>query len=413
MTDVKKLGIYGGTFDPFHAGHYAAATAFVNVMHLDKLLLIPAKLPPHKSVRDGDDAEKRLQMLMAQFGEDEKIVPCDHEMRRDGVSYSVYTLRHFAKQAQELYMLVGTDMFLSLDRWYLPEEIFSLCTVVCFGREGDGRLYGDIMKKKSEYEKNFGAKIAVPDYSPIELSSTYVREVLEKGGDASELVPDKIYRYIRDHGMYRIYSEDDIEYLKERMPEYVQGKRLEHVYSVERCADRICDIQGIGGQERLKIRIAALLHDIAKAYDKTSHTELAEELSVKLSENDINAPATLHALNGAYLAKRDFPRTVDNEIADMIHYHCTGKANMTDGEKIVFLADYIEPGRDNPACERVRNAYFDNNNEKNIHYRLDRAVFLAYDLTVSFLKRKGGFIHPDTLDGIESVRVKIEQYGKG
>ncbi len=414
MNSVNRLGIYGGTFDPFHMGHYMAAKAFADVLSLDLLLLMPAKIPPHKQPRDGDDPQKRLEMLRLQFAAEKKIVPCDYEIGQEGVSYTVLTLRHFSKQAKELYLLVGTDMFLTLDKWYLANEIFSLCTVVCFAREEDGRYYSDIVKKKEEYERNFGATVVLPEYSPIEISSTHVRQMLENGEDASELIPDKIYGYILKNGMYgKMYDRNDIEYLKGRMPDYVSGSRLEHVYSVEDCARRICEIQGIRGQEQIKIRIAALLHDIAKSYDGGKQLCLAEELGSKLSENDINAPSTLHAFNGAYLAKRDFPNLVDGEIFGMIKYHCTGRAEMSNGEKIVFLADYIEPGRDNSACARVREAYFENNNEKNLQYRLDRAVFLAYDLTVGFLKRKGGFIHPDTLYGLESIKREIEEHEKG
>ncbi len=408
MKRVKRLGIYGGTFDPYHVGHHAAATAFVDIMSLDKLLLIPAKIPPHKQMRQDDDPYRRLEMLTAQYGEDGVICPCDYELRQDGVSYTVYTLSHFSKFADRIFMLVGTDMFLTLDRWYQADKIFSLCAVVCFGREGDGRRYGEIMAKKTEYERLFDAKILVPDYSPIEISSTYVREMLESGQDTHSLVPDKIAEYIRSCGMYRIYTEDDIKYIKDRLGQYISGHRLQHSLSVEECADRICAVQGIGGQMRMKIRIGALLHDIAKAHDG-DQLSLSQRLGANPTAEDIKAPATLHALNGAYLARRDFINTVDDEIFGMIRYHCTGKANMTVGEKIVFLADYIEPGRDNAACVRVRNTYFDNNNEKNLQYRLDTAVFLAYDLTVGYLESKGGFIHTDTLLGRDCIKAEIEK----
>ncbi len=413
MKRVKKLGIYGGTFDPFHIGHYKAANAFAELLKLDKLLLMPAKIPPHKQVREDDDPQKRLEMLQAQFKGHDIIEPCDYELTQKGISYSVLTLRHFSQYAEELYMLVGTDMFLTLDRWYLSEEIFSLCCVVCFAREDDSEKYKQMIEKKAEYEKKFNARIILPEYEPLEMSSTYVKQIITDGDDASSLLPHKVYKYIIDNGMYKgKYSEKDIEFLKGKIGDYVSGVRLEHVLSVEECAHEICKVQGIGGQYCLKVRIAALLHDIAKAYDDGRQLDLARRLGTKLSENDINAPKTLHALNGAYLAKKEFPDIVDDDIFGMIKYHCTGKPDMTNGEKIVFLADYAEPKRQHASCISVRNAYFDNNNEKNLQYRLDTAVFLAYDLTVGFLKHKGCFIHPDTLDGYEQIKEAIEN-GKG
>lgn len=198
------------------------------------------------------------------------------------------------------------------------------------------------------------------------------------------------------------YTENDIEYLKKEIEKYENGNRLLHSLSVEQCAKELCKTQGIGGQAELKIRIAALLHDITK--QERDQRELFDSLGMTFTENDRLSPQTLHARTGAYMAKKLYPTLVDGQIADMIYCHCTGKKIMSIDEKIVFLADYIEPRREHEACKRLRKYYFSHKNEKNPSDILDTAVFLAYDLTVRDLTGKGAFIHPDTLEGLEYAK---------
>ncbi len=207
-----------------------------------------------------------------------------------------------------------------------------------------------------------------------------------------------------------VYTESDIEFLKSELYKYENADRLEHSLSVEKCISDICRTQNVSDNECFKMRIAGLLHDITRQRDTDEQRELFRRLGLELTENDELSPSTLHARTGAYLAQRLYPSLVDDDIRDMIYCHCTGKAKMSLGEKIVFLADYIEPKRKHDACIRLRNYYFFENNEKNVSYRLDRAVFLAYDLTVRNLTEKKAFIHPDTLIGMEYMKCELKKY---
>lgn len=207
-----------------------------------------------------------------------------------------------------------------------------------------------------------------------------------------------------------IYTEIDIEFLKKELYKYESGERLEHSLSVEKTVNDICKTQNVSEQDCLQMRIAGLLHDITRQKGTEEQKELFSKLGLEFTENDSRSPATLHARTGAYLAEVLYPTLVNDSIRDMIYCHCTGKEKMNLGEKIVFLADYIEPRRKHEACIWLRNYYFFENNEKNPLYRLDRAVFLAYDLTVRNLKEKKSFIHPDTLLGMEYVKCELEKY---
>ena len=133
-----KIGIYGGTFNPIHAGHMEAARFAAEYLALDTLYLIPAGLPPHKRLaEDTPDAEHRLNMAKLAAGTMGKNVKVlDLELNRTGKSYTVDTLRELKAihPEDELYFFMGTDMFLTFQKWYHPEEIVKLCTLCAFGR---------------------------------------------------------------------------------------------------------------------------------------------------------------------------------------------------------------------------------------------------------------------------------------
>lgn len=130
-----KVGIYGGTFDPPHLGHMRAARAALGLLGLDELILIPAKQPPHKALSEGSaPAEDRLAMtgLMADGLLDERVSVSRIELDREGKSYTADTLReiHEQRPEDELFLLMGTDMYLTFQDWYKPEEIARLATLV-------------------------------------------------------------------------------------------------------------------------------------------------------------------------------------------------------------------------------------------------------------------------------------------
>ena len=135
-----KIGIYGGTFNPPHLGHLTAAAAVIATLKLDKLLLIPASIPPHKDLPAGSaTAEQRLEMTrMAgeQLGLGGKVETLDMEVRRAGKSFTSDTLAELKAQfpEDELWLLMGTDMFLSFETWHEPEKIASLAGIAAFGR---------------------------------------------------------------------------------------------------------------------------------------------------------------------------------------------------------------------------------------------------------------------------------------
>lgn len=199
----KKVGIYGGTFAPPHKGHVKAARHFIKCAKLDELLITVTYTPPHKQVKGDAEPYQRLEMARLAFGKIKKAVVSDYEIEKKGVSYTKDTLRHFKTEENELYLLVGDDMFLTLDEWRSPDEIFALCTVVCFPRDDDGAILEKIQAKKKEYEEKFSARIMTPEYTVYELSSTEIREDIKNGRSVSDKITKEVLDYINEHGLYR------------------------------------------------------------------------------------------------------------------------------------------------------------------------------------------------------------------
>ena len=198
-----RTGIFGGTFSPIHAGHIKAAKAFLSELSLDVLYVIPDRIPPHKQITGKDDPWLRLEMVKKAFEGDEKIVVSDVELRREGKSYTVDTLRELTAPDTRLFLFCGTDMFLTLDQWYCADEIFKLCYPIYIRRENDQFITNKILKKIGEYTEKYNAVVRRVVTEPIELSSSRVRKTLREGGDISGMVDPKVKMYIDDHGLFR------------------------------------------------------------------------------------------------------------------------------------------------------------------------------------------------------------------
>lgn len=201
-----RIGIYGGSFSPPHTGHISLAEEFIRFAELDRLLVMPAGNPPHKKIDGGADAAARLEMCRAAFSNiSPRVEVSEYEAVRTDPCYTVDTLRHFSSEG-DLFLLCGSDMFLTLDRWRDPCGIFSLCTVVCGTRVDDVKTRDALATAAESYRKNFGAEVMVMDHSPVEVSSTAVREALGRGEKPQEIT-DEVFGVIERLGLYGYKKE--------------------------------------------------------------------------------------------------------------------------------------------------------------------------------------------------------------
>jgi nicotinate-nucleotide adenylyltransferase len=197
----KRIGIFGGTFNPPHNGHISAAREFINKISLDELLIIPAYIPPHKEYKGSVSPADRLEMCRIAFSGIEGAAVSDIEITRGGQSFTYLTLQELSSEDKDLFFLVGTDMFLTLDSWVKPEVIFNLASICYVRRETDESNSALIEEKRELYIKKFGARIYPVDSSVVEISSTDIREDILNNPD-SDYVPKAVLNYIREKELY-------------------------------------------------------------------------------------------------------------------------------------------------------------------------------------------------------------------
>ncbi len=200
---MLRVGIYGGAFSPIHKGHIEAAKAFIDQMWLDVLFVIPTGLSPHKEMDKGALAEDRMEMCRLAFRGVEGVIVSDFEIKREGESYSVDTLREFSGDDRRLFMLCGTDMMLTLDEWDYVDEIFKLSYPVYIRREKDESLDKKIVEKNTFFHEKYGKHVIKLDAPVIEISSSRLREMLRRGEDTSEYIDSEVLKYIKEKGLYR------------------------------------------------------------------------------------------------------------------------------------------------------------------------------------------------------------------
>ncbi|MBE6636087.1 MAG: nicotinate (nicotinamide) nucleotide adenylyltransferase [Ruminococcaceae bacterium] len=200
---TERIGIYGGTFSPPHIGHVRAAEVFLSEMSLDKLLVIPTFEPPHKDFHNEASTAERLEMCRLAFSDIPNCEISDLEILRGGKSYTYLTLEALMGEGRELYMLVGTDMMLTLDEWKNPERIFAAASICYVRRETDPESKRRLDEKIRLYESRFGARIYAISNKVIEISSSELRAAIANGKKLGDYLSGSVKEYIADRGLYR------------------------------------------------------------------------------------------------------------------------------------------------------------------------------------------------------------------
>ena len=385
-----KIGIYGGTFNPPHLGHMAAAKTAVQVLGLDKLILIPAATPPHKQLPEGSaTAQQRLEM--ARLMADNLDLPgvaqvSDIELRREGKSYTSDTLVAMAAlyPDAELWLLMGTDMFLSLQNWHEPEKIMSLAGICAFGRtEQDGEEL--FAPQRAFLQEKYNARlttITLPGL--VDISSTRLRELLEQGA-GREYLCDAVYGYILMNGLYGTKADLknlDLPELRACSYSMVRAKRIPHIKGTEEEAVRLAKRWGV---DELTARRAAILHDCTKYLELDEQLALCRKYGVELDGLEQRAVKLLHSKTGACIAKHIFGE--DEQVYQAIFWHTTGKADMSLLEKVIYLADYIEPTRDFDGVEPLRALAYED---------IDKALLMGMNMTIEEMEQRGNPVHRNT-----------------
>lgn len=382
---MAKIGIFGGSFDPPHLGHILALEEFQKKLELDLVLVIPTGEPPHKMLTVGSaSSEQRLAMTRLAVKHLPFAQVSDLELLRSGASYTSDTLLQLRAcyPTDTFYLLMGTDMFLSFSSWHDTPTIVEQAILVGAyrGEERAEQLYSCA----DELREKLHAQCIVLENSCLPYSSTGTRAMIafQYG---SEYVSESVYRYICENGLY--YSNADLNNLDfDRLSQVSLSlhdrKRVAHVIG---CSNTAAELALRYGENVENARRAGILHDITKALGSSEQLKLCDRYDIILNHFYRENTKLLHAKTGSAIAERLFGE--NTEVCDAICWHTTGRVNMTTLEKILYLADYVEPNRCFPSVEALRKLTFSD---------LDLAMELGLEMTLEQLNQNHRQINEDS-----------------
>ncbi len=195
---VRRIGVFGGTFNPVHHGHLINIELIKEKFNLDLVLLIPDKIPVHKTVADNILPSDRYKMVELAIAGMNGFKVSDIELSRESASYTVTTLEELKAiyPGDELYLIIGSDSFNELDTWKEFKKILSEYPVIVMQRNGDERLRDDLL--------SLAVQVELHKESMIEISSSMIRERVKKGIPIRYLTTDDVISYICEKGLYKI-----------------------------------------------------------------------------------------------------------------------------------------------------------------------------------------------------------------
>ena len=315
---MSNIVVFGGTFDPVHNGHLRIAEEASKKFNAS-IIFVPAKSPRWKTPEE--TSNQRLDMLkIALKSVNFKYEIDDFELNsKDEINYSIDTVKYFKKKYpnDNIYFLIGADQVNKFRDWKDAKELSSLAHILYVSRPGF-ELNQDIIKEFNMENLGFEKSGAV--------SSSDIREL--KSID----LPLDVLKYIEKNRLYFV----------KKMSEILPNKRLDHSIEVANLSLEVAKVNKL--EPLIDYFVAALLHDLGKAYTKDDENTLSLMKQNYREYLDL-PPFAYHQFVGEFLAKREFG-IKNEEILDAIKFHCTGKANMTTLGMVIYACDKIEPTRD-------------------------------------------------------------------
>ena len=342
-----KIAMFGGSFNPPHMGHVEAARSVIASIHPDRLLIMPTCVSPHKAMAgDTPPPEKRLELCRLAFAGLPEAEVSDLEMRRAGKSYTVDTLQQLKElyPDAELTLVMGTDMILSLESWKDPETIMQLAQIAVLLRE-DGEKDA-VLKQIDHLQTVYDAKVQLLEAAVYPATSTEIRAELKQAEKPAELGEEE-YAYIVKHLLYGARAE--LCSLREKGLAMLKPNRVKHVLGVEQEAVKLAKRWG---EDEYMAAAAGILHDCTKKLTTDEQLNLCKKYGIILDTFEEGFEKALHQMTGAAVAEHEFGAC--KAICEAIRWHTTAKPEMTTLEKVVYLADYIEPNRDFEGVDRMR-----------------------------------------------------------
>lgn len=355
-----RLGVFGGTFDPIHNGHLRIAELAYSRLRLDKLLFVPNANPPHKPNVFATPLQ-RYKMVEEAIKTNLHFDIEDYELKSSSFSYTYRTLDYLYKKYNkpEIFFICGADNVTNVSNWKRPDLILKYAKIAFVTRPG--------YEYDTDAFEKFNGRAIFLEFSGIDISSTKIRKRIKSNKDINGLLPESVQEYIINNYLYKYDN------LKAQLKTYINPRRYEHSLNVADVAVKLAERYSVDSE---KAYIAGLLHDCAKDVDYTRQLNLIKEYSeFEPMLNELSYPKVLHALTGTIIAKRDF-NILDKEILSAIRYHTLGSIKMTPLDKVIYIADMIEPGRTHKGIEILREMAYNN---------INQAIIQSIDNTISYI----------------------------
>lgn len=384
-----KIAIMGGTFDPIHIGHLVTAEAVRHEFNIDQVLFVPTGNPPHKAGMGITSAEHRYLMTVLATAANAHFSVSRIEIDREGATYTVDTIKELSRMYgadTKLYFITGADAVHEILTWKNPEELLQLCTFVAVTRPGYQKQ--ELLNHVENLRVQYHSSIKFLEVPALAISSSDIRRRVKEDSPIKYLVTGEVENYIYKHQLYThpvSFNQQLVSKMNAYVKERLSPGRYKHTQGVVEMAMELANRHHIDGD---KVFIAALFHDIGKELAQEECLRLCEKYHVSIDEFERENPHLLHGKVGAILLERDWGVT-DPSILNSIRYHTIGRPDMTDLEKIIYLADMIERGRKPyPALEQIRRL---------AKHDLNKAMYTALASSKAYVTDKLGHpMHPIT-----------------
>lgn len=444
---TRRIGIMGGTFNPIHNGHLNIIRQAREQFGLDEVWLMPTGESPHKGITDSLGRYDRLHMCRLAVQGMRGVKVSDLEIRRSGKSYTYLSLKELRQRFSDdsFYYIIGEDSLDLFFSWVHPERICAMATILIACRSPEETLHAitvsqqisrdqaaaltrrveketgaatgaqdsfagtksfqveesrlrrkDLQKKIKRLSDTYQGSFHILDCGQMDISSTQIRRMVAEKEDISAYTPAKVVDYIRTHALYQNVTGYDIVAIEKSLQGLLSPHRYAHTLGVMHTA---CALSMAHSYPMTRAQIAGLLHDCAKYLSNDQLIEIAKKRGLLISPGEEKAPQLLHAKVGALFAEEIYG-VQDPAVLRAIRLHTTGSPAMGLLDKIIFVADYIEPGRDRaPHLSDIRQLAF---------YDLDLAVTLILEDTIAFLEASGAEIDVSSRQTLDSYRDIIQ-----
>lgn len=396
-----NIGLSGGTFDPLHLGHMGMIKAALASGYVDRIIVMPSGRPPHKRMEVVSMARYRYEMVLRAFADEPRVTVSDFEILKQGPSYTLDTVEYLRSQINsedELFLIYGSDVLKDLKYWHEPQAVLSSCPFLLADRGGYQDQKSRVLAE--ELRTLYQARIQFFPAPIVELSSTQIRQMVSDRQSITGLVPEPVEKLIRKNALYRWQADlavlttgfrQSLFDLERRIWPTLTGKRLLHSLNVMTYALHLANIHHVSMEQTA---VAALLHDCAKCLPATEQTALA----AMHGDPALMAPELVHGPAAAQLAQSRFGVT-EQAILNAIQYHTTGRIGMTELDKIIFIADKIEPSRVYSGLEQIRAL---------AEVNLDAALKVCFEEINKFLDRESQKLHPYSLEAYAELMHRLE-----